>query len=177
MFLKANSSTPSRKDSEEISKSRIAINEEKVNKMKDQLNYFKDKFEKNEEIKLGKYSSKIRIIINNFLGENGSIRPLVKQHIEKLNRTKSVLPTPQVIANKADETWVLIILLGRVRAEIKLIVFRDSPEKELVNFYYMWKKKVGLKKKINGLTSSSKVFDLDADPGKKKDGKIAHLFF
>ena len=54
MFLIANSSTPSRKDSEEISKSRIAINEEKVNKMKDELNYFKDKFEKNEEIKLGK---------------------------------------------------------------------------------------------------------------------------
>ena len=47
---------------------------------------------------------------------------------------------------------------------------------ELVNFYYMWKKKVGLKKKINGLTSSSKVFDLDADPGKKKDGKIANIF-
>ena len=47
-------STPGRKDSEGISKSRLAINEEKVNKMKDELNYFKDKFEKNEEIKLGK---------------------------------------------------------------------------------------------------------------------------
>ena len=49
-------STPSRKESEEISKSRIANNEEKVNKMKDELNYFKDKFEKNEEIKLGRIS-------------------------------------------------------------------------------------------------------------------------
>ncbi len=43
-----------RKESEEISKSRISNNEEKVNKMKDELNYFKDKFEKNEEIKLGR---------------------------------------------------------------------------------------------------------------------------
>jgi len=87
--------TPGRKDSEGISKSRIAMNEEKVNKMKDELNYFKDKFEKNEEIKLG---------------EGGGLTPLVKQHKEKLNRTKSVLPTPTIIDNKKDES--------------------DSPEKE-----------------------------------------------
>ncbi|CAG5080995.1 Oidioi.mRNA.OKI2018_I69.PAR.g9762.t1.cds [Oikopleura dioica] len=35
---------------------------------------------------------------------------------------------------------------------------------ELVNFYYIWKRKGGLKKKISRLNSGSRHYDLDADP-------------